>query len=193
MITTTLAVFALAGGIGSGVIPSTPNLQTDYAQAMNRASEERKPIAVFIGHGDASFQKMLVEGKIPTDAAKLLRDSYVCLYLDADTASGKDLAGRFEISEGLVISGPGGSLQAYRHNGTVTGAELTKQLTQYASAGQPASTVNAGVSTGVRYVVGGCANGSCGTTYTYVPSSGQYVIPAGGYSSCPTGTCPNRR
>ncbi len=192
MITTTLAVLALAGGIGSGVIPSTPNLQTDYAQAMIRASEERKPMAVFIGHGGDSFQKMLSDGKIPADATKLLHDSYVCLYLDADTATGKDLAGRFEIKEGLVISGPGGSLQAYRHNGTVTGTDLTKQLTQYASAGQPATTVNAGAAA-VRYVVGGCSNGSCGTTYTYAPSSGQYVIPAGGYSTCPTGTCPNRR
>src|SRR5438874_7406511 len=51
MITTTLAVLALAGGISSGNIPSGPSWQTDYAQAMTRASAERKPMAVFIGHG----------------------------------------------------------------------------------------------------------------------------------------------
>ena len=43
MITTTLAVLALAGGIGSGAIPSAPNWQTDYAQAMKAASAEGKP------------------------------------------------------------------------------------------------------------------------------------------------------
>ena len=196
MFTTTLAVLALAGGIGSGALPSTPSWQTDYAQAMTRASAERKPMAVFIGHGADHVTKMLADGKIADDAAKLLRDSYVFTYLDADTAAGKDLAARLEISEGLVISGPGGSLQAYRHNGAVAGAELTKQLTQYASAGQPTTTVTAGAAV-VRYatnpvIVGGCANGTCGTTYTVVPASGGYTYPVYG-SSCPTGTCPNRR
>src|SRR5262245_17439301 len=168
MITTTLAVLALAGGISSGVLPSTPSWQTDYAQAMNRASAERKPMVVFIGHGADSFTKMLADGKIPDEAAKVLRDSYVCMYLDADTAAGKDLAGRFEISEGLIISGPGGSHQAYRHNGAVTGTELTTQLTKYAGAGQPSTTVTGGAPV-VRYTV--------------VPASGQYVYPSYNYGA----------
>jgi len=172
MITTTLAVLALAGGLGSGVIPSTPSWQTDYAQAMTRASEERKPMAVFVGHGADSFQKMFADGKITAEAAKLLRESYVCMYLDADTATGKDLAKRFEIHEGLIISGPGGSHQAYRHNGTVTGADLTKQLTQYASAGQPTTTITGGVPA-VRYTT---------PSYTVVPTSGQYAYPTYNYS-----------
>ena len=197
MITTTLAVLALAGGLNSETIPSTPSWQTDYAQAMTRASEERKPMAVFIGRGAEAFKKMLADGKIPAEATKVLNDSYVSMYLDADSAAGKELAGRLQLSEGLVISGPGGSLQAYRHSGTLTGNDLTKQLTHYASAGQPTTTVTAGA-TAARYVVGGCANGTCGTTYTYTPS-GQYVVPSGGYSypaygsSCPNGRCPNQR
>jgi hypothetical protein len=168
MITTTLAVLALAGGIGSGVLPSTPSWQTDYAQAMARASEERKPMAVFIGHGAETFTQMLADGKIPADAAKLLRDKYVCMYLDTGTAGGKDLAGRFEISEGLIISGPGGNLQAYRHNGAVTGTELTTQLTRYAGAGQPATTVT---------------GGAPAVRYTVTPASGQYVYPSYNYSA----------
>jgi len=162
MLTTTLAVLALAGGLGSGVIPSTPSWQTDYAQALTRASEARKPMAVFIGHGADAHMKMLAEGKISLEAAKLLHDSYVCMYLDADSANGKEMAGRFEISDGLIISSPGGSLQAYRHNGAVTGSDLTKQLTQYASAGQPTTTVNAGAPV---------------LRYTVIPASGQYVLP----------------
>jgi hypothetical protein len=169
MITTTLAVLALAGGLSSGNIPSSPSWQTDYAQAMTRASAERKPMAVFIGHGADRLKQMLAEGAVSADAAKILQNSYVCMYLDTDSAPGKELAGRFQISEGLVISGPGGTTQAYRHNGTLTGAELTKQLSTFAVAGQPTSTISGGV------VVGG-------TTYQPAPASPRYVYPAGGYA-----------
>jgi hypothetical protein len=170
MITTTLAVLALAGGLSSGNIPSGPSWQTDYAQAMTRASAERKPMAVFIGHGADRFKQILAEGTVPADAAKILQNSYVCMYLDTDTASGKDLAGRFAISEGLVISGPGGTTQAYRHNGALTGAELTKQLGTYAAAGQPTATISGGVVVAQP------------TTYQPAPASPRYVYPAGGYA-----------
>ena len=73
------------------------------------------------------------------------------------------------------------------------GEELTRQLTQYAAAGQPTTTVTAGGATlparaGYPVIVtGGCPGGNCGAQ--------QYVIPAG-YpfgSSCPNGRCPNAR
>jgi hypothetical protein len=179
MITTTLAVLALAGGIGSGAIPSAPNWQTDYAQAMTRASAEGKPIAVFIGHGGESYKKMLAEGTIPADAVRVLSNSYVCMYLDSDAPNGKELAGRFEITEGLIISSPGGNLQAYRHNGVVSGADLTKSLTQFAGAGQPATTVNAGAPI-LRY----------GSTY-YTTPSGNFGYPSSG--SYPAITCVGRK
>jgi len=179
MITTTLAVLALAGGIGSGAIPSAPNWQTDYAQAMTRSSAEGKPMAVFIGHGADNYKKMLLEGTIPADAAKVLATSYVCMYLDSDAASGKELAGRFEIAEGLIISSPGGNLQAYRHNGVVSGTDLTKSLTQFAGAGQPSTTVNAGAPV-VRYA----------SPYNAIPSA-NYGYPSLG--SYPGITCVGRK
>ena len=183
MITTTLAVLALAGGLGSETLPSIPSWDTDYARAMTRASGERKPLAVFIGHGADNCRKMLADGKIQSDAAKLLGSSYVCVYLDTDTSAGKDLAGRFELQEGLIISSPGGSHQAYRHTGTVSGADLTQKLTQYASAGQPTTTVAGGVVIGTYSA----------PSYTVVPS-GQYVRPATyyptyGYQTTYGGTC----
>jgi hypothetical protein len=198
MITTTLAVIALASGLDLSVSPSTPSWQKDYAQAMSRASAERKPIAVFIGHGNDKIKQMLADGAIPADAAKLLSNSYVCLYLNTDTAEGKALAGQFEITEGLVISGPGGSTQAYRHAGSVAGADLTKQLTQYATAGQPTTTVSGGALAPVRslnapvIVSGGYTGGNYGTV---VPASGQFIypgasFPAAGYpfgAGCTTG------
>src|SRR5262245_12684887 len=132
MITTTLAVVALAGALNAS--PMT-GWRTDYAQAMSVASTEGKPMAVFIGKGTDRISRMVSEGTISSDASRLLRESYISVYLDTDTAAGKDLAGRFAISEGLVISGPGGGTQALRHTGPVNGTELTQDLGQFAKAG----------------------------------------------------------
>jgi hypothetical protein len=108
------------------------------------ASSELKPMAVFISRGASMPGKLVSDGTIPAEAAKLLRDGYVCVYLDTETAAGKELAGRFDLSEGLVISSPGGSVQALRHSGSVSGTDLTGKLTQYATASQPTTTVTSG-------------------------------------------------
>jgi hypothetical protein len=197
---TTLSVLALVAGLDLGV-PVNPKWQADYSQALSRAAEDRKPMAVFIGHGADSLKHMVADGALSADAAKLLATSYVCLYLDADTPTGKDLASRFEMTEGLVISSAGGSVQAYRYAGKVPGTTLTRELTHYATAGQPTTTISAGAeamrqaaSTGYVIVAGGCANGNC---QMIVPASAQYAAPGTvSYpfsSSCPTGRCPNQR
>jgi hypothetical protein len=184
MFVSSFAILALATGMDLG--SNHPKLQSDYSQAITRAIEERKPMAVFIGRGTETFKRMIADGSISADAAKVLAASYICLYLDTDTASGKELAGRFDMNIGVVISGPGGSLQAYRHSGAVSGETLAKELSHYASAGQPATTVSAGAEASPRYISGGCANGNCQFA---VPTSAIY--PFG--SSCPNGRCPNQR
>ncbi|MCE9563729.1 MAG: thioredoxin family protein [Planctomycetes bacterium] len=212
MVTTTLAAVALAGALSVGAKPS-PSWQTDYAHAMSAASAERKPIAIFIGSSAKKPGKMIDDGTIPESAAQLLRESYVCLFVDTDTEAGKDLSSKFEIAEGLVISSPGGNVQALRHIGAVGGTELSRQLGQFATAGQPTTTVT----TGIRPVVAGtsqiimsgnCAGGNCYASYpsgTYLtqPTAGQViggtVVYPAGYSanpfgsSCPNGRCPNQR
>src|SRR5262249_26176454 len=112
MIATTLAVVALAGALNAS--PST-GWRTDYAQAVTAASAEKKPMVVLIGQGADRINRLVKDGTISSEAARLLRESYVSVYLDTETAGGKELANRFAISEGLVISGPGGSTQALRH------------------------------------------------------------------------------
>jgi hypothetical protein len=189
MITTTLAVLALASGLDLSVLPTNPSWQKDYAQAMVRATVEGKPVAVFIGQGSDKVRQMLQDGSIPTEAAKILRDSYVCLYVDTATTEGKELAGKFEMTEGLVISSPGGKVQSYRHSGVVSKSELTVQVANYASAGQPTSTVIAGpVVVRPAAYTGGCPNGNCGNV---VPAYG-YVYPGTSYpfGGCANGQCP---
>ncbi|MFO0822286.1 MAG: hypothetical protein U0792_04080 [Gemmataceae bacterium] len=200
IVTTTLTVVVLAGALGG---KPTPSWQSDYAQAMAIASSEQKPIAVFISHGAGTPGKMINDGTIPENAARLLRESYVCLYLDTDTGSGKDLAEKFALKEGLVISSPGGNMQALRHNGPVNATELNQRLEQFAHAGQPTTTINTGIQTvaSAPVFVGGCASGNCYLNsyptagYVTQPAAGQIVYPAG-YSfgsSCPNGRCPNAR
>lgn len=194
MFTTTLAVVAVAGTFGAGASPS-PGWQSDYAHARTLASSERKPIAVFIGPGGKPADKAL-----SSDAAKLLRDGYVCLAVDTDTSAGKELAQKFALSEGFVISSPGGTYQALRHSGPV-GSDLAATLGRYAAAGQPATTVHTGGTVAISATSApaatvspiGCVGGNCGTPLTVgsfiVPSAPAY--PYGG--SCPNGKCPLQR
>lgn len=189
MINTTLAALALVAGLDLS-IPSNPKWQPNYSEALTRASAEKKPLAVFIGQGDAA-KRMLADGTISAETAKLLSSSYVCLYLNTETAAGKELAGRFELKEGLVISSPGGSVQAYRYAGAVPAATLSTELAHYAAAGQPKTTISAGevaapAASGYVIPSGGCPNGNCPNQYLY-PSSGTI------YGGCPNGRCPNQR
>src|SRR5262249_46360955 len=134
MLTATLAVVALAGALSTGATPS-PSLQTNYTEALSLASTGHKPIAVFLGHDTDKIKRMIADGTISAEATKILRESYVCVCLDAEKGAGKELADRVKITEGLVISDSKGGIEALRDRGTLTGADLTRQLGQFANSG----------------------------------------------------------
>lgn len=215
MVTTTLAVLTIIGALNTGASPS-PGWQTDYAQALVVASADRKPMAVFIGHGTDKISQLFADGSIPSESARLLREQFVCVYLNTDTPDGLDISKKLQISEGLVISSPGGDYQALRHNGTLAGVDLTQKLGQLARAGQPVTTVTTGpvaasVQTGAlaapAFTINGCANGNCRIATTATPVYGapvtqsfpgtivSYPTQSFGFptSSCPNGRCPNQR
>src|SRR5262245_26018435 len=79
MLSTSLAALVLSGLAAASSV-SQPTWQTDYATAVARAAESRKPIAVFIAHGGAGYAKLVADGSLPSDATRVLRQSYVCLY-----------------------------------------------------------------------------------------------------------------
>ena len=179
MMTTTFAAVALSAVLSSGAVV-VPAWQTDYSKAVASAAAEHKPIAVFIGKGDSGYSK-LVGGEIPTEAGQLLAKSYVCIYVDTDTAAGKSLAGQFDISKGLVISCKGGDVQALRHSGAVTPSNLTGYLAKYSDAKTIATTETA--SETVLVPAGSsCANGNCA-------SSASMSLPTMS-SGCANGRCP---
>ena len=160
MISTTFAAVALSAALSTGAV--APTFQTDYAKALQTASAEQKPLAVFIGKGETGYTKV-AGGEIPTEAGQLLAKNYVCVYVNTDTDAGKSLAGKFDISKGLVISGKGGDVQALRYAGTVTPLELTGYLSKYSGAKTVATTETAASGAPAATITGGCANGQCGT------------------------------
>ena len=169
MVTTILAVVALAGSLAPGAKPEF-QAQTDYSQALRQASNEKKPMAVLIGKGDV-FAKMMKDAELSAEAKKVLTEKYVCVSVNIDTEAGKTLAGQFQLTDGLVISSAGGTHQALRQAGTVTATELSKHATTYANGPNiPTTTVTAGAP-------------AVSTPPTYVYPAGGYYQPAPVYPS----------
>ena len=131
MLTATLAVVAMAGALSTGATPS-PSLQTNYTEALSQASAGHKPMAVFLGHDADKVQRLISDGTISAEAAKILREKYVCVCLDAEKGAGKDLADRVKMTEGLILEDSKGGIAAMRDRGTIAGEDLTRQLGQYA-------------------------------------------------------------
>ncbi len=190
MVTTILAVVAL---VGSGASAKKPAVawHTDYQHALDSASVESKPMAVFIGQGAERLARMMEDGTIPAEAVKVLRENYVVICLEATTGAGQELASRYMMSEGLVINDAKGSVLALRVGGAVAGEGLTTDLLRYASAPSARLTVNpaspAPVSRAATLyyptvTVMSCPNGNCPsgatTAYSVSPSSAYRTVPA---------------
>lgn len=199
MTTTTLAVVALAGAIGAGNSPS-PGWQTDFNRAKTLATAEGKPLAVFIGQGPAKVQQLVDNGTIPTDAAELLRDKYVCVALEAGSEKGKELAEQLSLKEGLMIGSSTGNIRALRDGSALHGPDLTRQLREYSTPAVAQTTASVTypatvpttypTATPISYPVqpfaapvygSSCPNGQCGLRPVFV---------GGG---CPNGQCPLQR
>src|SRR5262245_32404171 len=137
----TAAMAALVGSL-AWAYPA-PVWQPDYATAYAQSSTARKPLAVFIGHGPGGAGCVVSKGLTPEEN-KSLADKFVALYVDADSAEGKKLAGGFQISDGLVISDASGALQALKHGGGVTHEELRGYLAKYADPNRSVTTTDVG-------------------------------------------------
>jgi hypothetical protein len=106
----------------------------DYDEAYRLGSQRHKPLAVFLGKGPSGWQKVVEEGQFNAQSQKLLRENYVCVYLDTTRSEGAELAGSFEMRQGtgLVLSDHTGKAQAFRHEGSLSGSELEQKLRTYA-------------------------------------------------------------
>jgi hypothetical protein len=75
------------------------------------------------------------EGNLSPEVRRLLRDYYVCLYIDAGKPADKNLVRSFEADQlpTVVLSTTNRAYQAYRHSGTTASADLAQALRRYAS------------------------------------------------------------
>lgn len=176
MVSTSFTAALLA--LSAGSVPSV-NWQADYGTAMSAAVAQQKPMAVFIGKGDAGYAKLVAGGQIPTSVGQVLSSEYVSVYVNTETAAGKALADKFEMAAGVVISTRGGAKQALRLSGTQTGSDLTGILTTLGTTAPAVTAPASYTAPAMNYAPaqmyapqmyaprtysfgGGCANGRCG-------------------------------
>ncbi|HVK09227.1 MAG TPA: hypothetical protein VM597_10660 [Gemmataceae bacterium] len=166
---TTIALFALTASVTTGNL-ATPTWQTDYRAAQAAVTVSGKPLAVFIANG-TGWESVVTDG-IDANTKKVLAEKFVCLFIDATTFEGRNLATAFQVGRGLVISDRTGTVQAYSVAGDLTKSELATVLTKYSdgTAVETTETVLRGseiayggsCSTGKCYT-GTCATGTCGS------------------------------
>jgi hypothetical protein len=132
---TSIVLLAMAGVTAStGAAPTDPSWQGSYAEAVRLGKAAHKPLAVFVGSGRQGWQAVSEDGRLSGPVKELLRDRYVCVYVDRSRPAGRELADSFEMptGPGLVLSDHGGENQAFRHEGTLTNADLERSLLRYA-------------------------------------------------------------
>src|SRR5436309_2264194 len=130
MFTSTL-LFALLSVPGAA---DTPTWSTDYQAARKESATTGKPLAVFLGTGKAGYEKLARDGgELSAECRRHLASHYVCVYVDTSTESGKRLADALEMpgGQGLVLSDRTGAVQAFRHEGSLTNAEMSAYLERY--------------------------------------------------------------
>jgi hypothetical protein len=116
----------------TAVSPATA-WENNYVNAQQHALEQKKPLVVLFGSGANGWTAL--RGDSPqSEAARLISQHYVCVYVDTSNSVGKQLAQNFALSQGagLVISDRNGSTQAFWHQGDMEQATLIPYLQKYA-------------------------------------------------------------
>lgn len=96
-----------------------------YPTGLAEAAKAKKSMFILVGDW--------ADKLLDADMRQTLADVFVTVRVDLNTPYGRDLAEKFEVSRGLVISGPGGVKQAYSLSGTLTKKELEQVLWDHAS------------------------------------------------------------
>jgi hypothetical protein len=128
---TSVAMIALSGLLAAEP-QRGPQWLTSYPEANQQGRNERRPLAIFFGPGKKGPDKLVRKGKLTSGLRKILSDKYVCVYVNTRTKTGKQLAKRFRVTKGLIISDRKGKLLALRHEGKISARDLRRYLKRYA-------------------------------------------------------------
>jgi hypothetical protein len=171
---TSILLVALAGTQAPAEAPGF-DWKQDYATASREGKNARKPLAVVVGHGADGWSALSETGHFGPEVRSLLGKSYVCLYVNRDTAEGRALAADLELpSDGpaLVISDSRGELQAFRHAGKLSLEDLSRYLSTYSDPDRVVTRTDIPGRTDVRFYPNGGGYG--------------YGAPAFGSVGCPS-------
>jgi hypothetical protein len=112
-----------------------PRWHSDYALAYRMGQAEGKPLAIFVGRGEAGWRQVCNDRALGQEADRLLQANYVALYLDLDKDQAKSLASDLGLKmEGpaLVISDRADDNIALRYSGKLEPGDLNRCLAKYA-------------------------------------------------------------
>jgi len=139
---TSVVLVALSGYFANAAVPERPEWLSNYSLAYKQGQKERKPLAVVFGTGAEGWQKVSKDGKLGKEAQRLLDTRYVCVYVDLSTEEGRRLAESMEITDsaGIVLSDRTGAHQAFWHDGSLSEAELERQLRRHADPNRVVQT-----------------------------------------------------
>ena len=191
-----ISLLAVVSGLAA---TSVPEWQPSYQSALSQAATQHKSVVVFIAEGGVD---QAVAGNIPTEAASLLKQDYVCVSVDTTTPQGAKVAESFRMDQGIVISDRNAQHQALRYEGVIAPEQLAEDLRRLQTldtatttervstmSDAPAVTVAPAPVYAPTYtptimapMMGGCASGNCGGTSYYA----QPTYTTGG---CASGNC----
>jgi hypothetical protein len=176
---------ALASCFAAPSSSENPTWHQDYSEARKLGQEEKKPLAVLVGSGQAGYADLCKHGEISDAVRKLLAKHYVCVYADVTTAHGQKLAKALAITsgKGVVLSNRTGDLQAFFHDGDLSAADLTRAIEHFADAKVVVKTTATNTYAATGYAPQ--PTYASGATYGYVPGP-QYGPPMG-YTPGPIG------
>ena len=129
---TSIGLLAFAGLWNAAGFASLPEVawKRSYSDAYVEGQKAKKPLAVIMGAGPNGYQKVIQEGTFTSDIRKILANEFIPVYLDADKADDLRLIRSLGITsnQGIVLSNRTCDLQAFFHDGSLSEAELTRQL-----------------------------------------------------------------
>lgn len=205
-----LFVAALLASASPAASPSSLAWQSDYTLARELASQQHKPLAVFVGSGSEGWSQVVRNESIDSRTLNLLTEKYICIYADRTTEMGAKMASALQVSNstGLVISDRTGKVQAFSHDGAMSSTDLQRAVEKYSDAARVVTATETVPSSGIvqtSYSVVPSMNVGAGSP-TMISVNGMYVqTPTQMYhpsypapvryqpsyypSSCPNGNC----
>jgi hypothetical protein len=191
-----LIVATLLAGVAPSASPSSLAWQSDYTHARELASQQQKPLAVFVGSGSEGWSQVVRNGSVDGQTLEALSKSYICLYADRTTESGAQMASALQVSTatGLVISDRTGKVQAFSHDGVMSTSDLQRTVEKFSDATRVVTSTETMTPPGllqVSYSVAPSTNlGTVPPGTVVISQNGMYVQAPAKYDAVPQASVP---